>query len=279
MGILRAILPLALALSVSAPAAATDSQIPVTVYAHRGGAAIGPENTMAAFEQAGALFAAAGVDGWLELDTQASADGTLVVIHDHTLDRTTDCAGTVIDWTYDASCNAAKRWPSFGHQPVPKLADLLARGRQATPAWGLMIEIKNIPYETNFDPAGMLVADSLVAMIDASGYPKDRIIVQSFWPPSLDRVELLDPELDTMLLTTSQLGFMVWQNALYATARGYEISAPEWQSADFRAETVAAAHALGRRVITWTVDSRAAGDALIAMGVDGIITNDPRIFL
>lgn len=250
-----------------------------TVYAHRGGAAIGPENTMAAFEQAGALFAAAGVDGWLELDTQATADGTLVVIHDHTLDRTTDCAGTVIEWTYDASCNAAKRWPSFGHQAVPKLADLLARGMQATPAWGLMIEIKNIPYETNFDPAGMLVADALIALIDASGYPKDRIIVQSFWPPSLDRVEMLDPGLDTMLLTTSQVGFMVWQNAVYATARGYEISAPDWQAPDFRAETVAAAHALGRRVITWTVDSRAAGDALIAMGVDGIITNDPRIFL
>ncbi|HEX9695169.1 MAG TPA: glycerophosphodiester phosphodiesterase family protein [Actinomycetota bacterium] len=274
---LLCLLPVAAATLQAVPAAAS----PVTVYAHRGGASIAPENTMAAFENAAALFAGAGVDGWLEMDTQATADGALVLIHDDTLDRTTTCAGPVIDWTYSATeCDAAKRWrPSFGFEPVPLLADVLARGMQASPAWGVMIEIKDIPGETNFDPAGTLVADALVALIGSSGYPKDRIIVQSFWPPALDRVELLDPALDTMLLTTSDLGFLLTENAVYATARGYEISAPDFEAADFTAEGVAAAHLLGRRVITWTVDSAADAARMIALGVDGVITNDPRILL
>lgn len=247
--------------------------------AHRGGAALAPENTMAAFENASSLFATAGRDGWLEMDTQATGDGQLVVIHDDTLDRTTTCSGAVIDWTYTASCNANKNKPSFGFQPVPLLSDVLARGLQATPAWGLVIEIKDIPGEANFDPAGTLVADKLVALIAASGYPKDRVIIQAFWPPVLDRIELLDPALATLLLTTSDLGFLLTQNALYATARGYEVSAPDHEAPDFRAETVAAAHLLGRRVMTWTVNDAATAARLAGFGVDGIMTDDPRLLL
>lgn len=280
MRILRTFLAAALLAAVAAPAGAGHPTRETTIYAHRGGASIAPENTMAAFEASSALFAAHHTDGWLEMDTQATADGSLVVIHDHTLDRTTTCTGPVIEWTYTATgCNAAEAKPSFGFQAVPLLTDVLARGLQASPAWGLMIEIKNIPGESNFDPAGTLVAGALVEAIERAGYPKDRIIVQSFWPASLDQVELLDPGLDTMLLTTSSLGFLLTENAAYATARGYEVSAPDFRAADFSADTVRAAHTLGRRVITWTVDSPADAARIAAMGVDGIITNDPRILL
>lgn len=86
----------------------------------------------------------------------------------------------------------------------------------------------------------------------------------------------------TMLLTVSTLpgapegaGFTLTENAAYATARGYEVSAPDDQAADMSAEGVAVAHALGREVITWTVDSLAAFMTLAAYGVDGVITNDP----
>lgn len=270
---------IAVAIGTVPAAHATHPMSPVTVYAHRGGAALAPENTMAAFENASSLFAAAGHDGWLEMDTQATGDGRLVVIHDDTLDRTTTCSGAVIEWTYTTSCNANKNKPAFGFQPVPLLSDVLARGLQASPAWGLVIEIKDIPGEANFDPAGTLVADKLVALIDASGYPKDRIVIQSFWPPALDRVELLDPALATLLLTTSDLGFLLSENAAYATARGYEYAAPDYEAADFSAETVAAAHLLGRRVVTWTVNNAAAATRLIGYGVDGIMTDDPRILL
>ena len=60
------------------------------VFAHRGGCALGPENTIAAFDRG----LAAGADG-LELDVRLSADGVVVVCHDETLDRTTDGSGPV----------------------------------------------------------------------------------------------------------------------------------------------------------------------------------------
>ena len=83
------------------------------VSAHRGGAAYGPENTMRAFANAIRL----GVDQ-LEADTQLSADGVLVLIHDDTLDRTTDCSGTVLSRNFlDLQTCDAAHWFSPG-QPV-----------------------------------------------------------------------------------------------------------------------------------------------------------------
>jgi glycerophosphoryl diester phosphodiesterase len=72
----------------------------VVVYAHRGGAGLAPENTLGAFRQTAARFGERGV--WLELDTQLTADGELVVMHDDTVDRTTDCSGEVNAFTLAA---------------------------------------------------------------------------------------------------------------------------------------------------------------------------------
>src|SRR5687767_4173493 len=67
------------------------------LIAHRGGADLWPENTMTAFRNAHAMFSDAGVEGWLELDTQFTSDQVLVVMHDATLDRTTNCAGALVE--------------------------------------------------------------------------------------------------------------------------------------------------------------------------------------
>ena len=82
------------------------------VFAHRGGAALAPENTMPAFDSAVAL----GADG-LELDVRLSRDGVVVVHHDAALDRTTTLTGPVVDKTSEDLCAAG----------VPSLADVLAR--------------------------------------------------------------------------------------------------------------------------------------------------------
>lgn len=253
------------------------------VFAHRGGAAEAPENTLGAFRRAIDRY---GTNTWLELDVQLSADGELVVIHDHTLDRTTDCAGTVMSRTTAelAACDAADEWRDEGwsFEPVPAFADVLAEGLAA--GWKLMPELKNIPGESNFDPSGERAARALVAAIAEAGFPADRLIVQSFFPTSLDWVELLAPHLDTALLTTSTLpvpglptgaGFLVAENIAYATVRAYEVSAPDHRSLDLSAATVAAAHAAGRRVVVWTADDEDRVAELAAMGVDGIITNRP----
>lgn len=257
---------------------------PPAVYAHRGGAGYAPENTMGAFRLTWSRYAERGV--WLELDTQLTADGVPVVIHDDSLDRTTDCTGDVISKTLAelAQCNAAAKfegdWPDF--EPIPTLEQVLTEGKVA--GWRLLVEIKNIPTEANFEPTGRIGTDEVLVAVYQTEFPMDRIAIQSFWPPVLERVEFLTPSIATALLTASTLpgapenvGFYLTENAAFATARNYEISAPDFGAPDFSAETVAAAHAMGRKVIPYTINDSAGMAAARSYGVDGIITDRPDI--
>lgn len=283
----RAILlsALVVAACVHAPAAAEQ---PLLVAAHRGGSLIGPENTIAAFASAQDLFGQhPDVNGWLEMDARLSADDVPVVIHDATLDRTTDCTGRVRDLTASALalCNAASAWPSWGFQPVSSVRQVFESAVAAPTAWKIMIEIKDIVIDPHYDLAGT-IARELVSIVHDTSLPYENLIVQSFWPPFLDLVSLLDPRITTMLLTTSTLpgapegaGFTLMQNAAFSTARGYAISAPDAGATDMTADGVAFAHALGRDVVTWTVNTPAEISRVLDAGVDGVISDDPRLLL
>src|SRR5688572_5367615 len=99
-----------------------DSPRPL-VFAHRGGCALGPENTIAAFD----LGVASGADG-LELDVHLSKDGVAVVCHDETLERTTSAAGLA---QVDAGCRFCDAGGAYPFRErgvcVPTLSDVLAR--------------------------------------------------------------------------------------------------------------------------------------------------------
>jgi len=258
--------------------------VPISVYAHRGGAALAPENTLGAFRQAHAMYGDRGV--WLEMDVQQTRDPKLVVIHDDSLDRTTNCTGTVITKFYhqiDDECDARKTFPTWPTvERIPLFDDVLREGKSA--GWRIMAEIKNIPGQANFDPQGQKIATALVASVKEASFPLERIQVQSFWPPALEYMELLEPRIHTVLLTTSQLpgappgaGFTLMENAAFATARGYEISAPDDAAVDLERETVAAARSLGRRVVLWTINHPDRVTRAIMLGVDGIISDRPDL--
>ena len=260
------------------------------VSAHRGGAAYAPENTMLAFENAARL----GVDDF-EADMLATADGVLVLIHDDTLDRTTDCSGRVADKTYAEilECDAAY-WFSPG-QPttspdealphplrgqgvrVPTAAELFAVAAQFDGAYAptVTIEIK-ISFDSvdGLTTAGLRAARLLVEQIQASGI-QDRIIVQSFNPLAIDAVKLLDPTIKTLYLTPS--GALL--SLSYAALRGHEYVAPQIASPDLDAAFVGSAHALGKQVVPWTADREADIRRLVDIGVDGVITNFPACLL
>src|SRR5689334_12883384 len=115
----------------------------VVAIAHRGGSALRPENTLLAFDHAASL----GVDGF-ECDVQLSRDGEAVVIHDPTVDRTTDGTGAVKDLTADelarldagARFGADRQWPYRGRDTgVPTLLSILKR----YPDVPLVVEIKS----------------------------------------------------------------------------------------------------------------------------------------
>ncbi len=245
---------------------------------------------MLAFENAARL----GVDDF-EADLLATADEVLVLIHDDTLDRTTDCSGRVADKTYSEmlDCDAAY-WFSPG-QPttspnealphplrgrgigVPTAAELFAFAARFTGAYAptVTIEIK-ISFDSaeGVTTAGLRAAALLVEQIQASGI-QERIIVQSFNPLAIDEVKRLDPTIKTLYLTPS--GALL--SLSYASLRGHEYVAPQFASADLNAGFVESAHALGKQVVPWTADAEAEIRGLIDIGVDGVITNFPACLL
>ncbi|MFP5307645.1 MAG: glycerophosphodiester phosphodiesterase, partial [Gammaproteobacteria bacterium] len=261
------------------------------ISAHRGGAAYAPENTLVAFANAVRL----GADE-LELDTQLSADGELVVIHDDTLDRTTDCSGTIGALTLAEvqACDAAY-WFAPG-QPttvpdaalahplraqgvrVPSLREVLDWHAQLPCPPRLSIEIKNIPGESNFDPAGTRIAEVLVPLLESYAL-EQRATVQSFWPLSLDAVKRMNPAIATQFLTTSSTGQTAAQNLAYVIAAAHDISAPNFDAPDFNAAFVELAHGAGKAVIPYTADASADIAAVLETGVDGLITNYPACAL
>jgi glycerophosphoryl diester phosphodiesterase len=265
-----ALLACALALVAAAPAAATE------IHAHRGapvenGVPVSPENSMAAFERA----VANGADR-VELDSKLAADGTPVVFHDPTLEKVTACSGRVDARTaaqLRAECplkilgttSGANAWDPNGTEPIPALADVLAWAKEE--GVRLHLEIKNIPIDPDFDRTPAF-ARTILEVVKESGIAAEQVLIQSFWPPNLDEARAYG--YDTALLTLQPLN----EPAIaFATAQGYGWNAPQWSP--LHAPTyVAAAHAAGRKVATWTLDDAPRIQAAAAAGVDAVISND-----
>lgn len=237
------------------------------VYAHRGGAALAPENTLAAFDSGLAL----GADG-LELDVQLSADLVPIVIHDPTLDRTTDATGPLAQWTAAEleKVDAGYRFARDGHYPfrgrglgVPALDDVLAR----YPRTPLIVELKS---------SDQRLARAVVDAIRAAS-ALDHVTIGSFHQGALDLVRAYDAAIrtgadmdeirsglaDEVPGTLPQRSFQVPE--VYA---GVRIVTPEF---------VARAHASRASVVVWTVDRDEDIRRLLDWGVDGIITDRPDV--
>ena len=241
-----------------------------------------------------------GVDE-LETDVNITADGELVIIHDDSLNRTTDCRGVVHRWTLAEvrRCDAAYWWtpgvitllPGAGARAerdasashplrgkgvrVPTVREffayIVALGARAPQ---FSIEIKNIPYDFNFDPLGHRIADALVPLIHEYGLTS-KAVVESFWPASLARVKQLDPSIRTMFLT---LGSAL-ANYAYVAATPTEFSSSDTVAPDLGALYVKNVHRLGKKVVPWLVDARSDWDKVKDLGVDGVISSYPACIM
>ena len=263
--------------------AAKSPELPasIVVSAHRGGAAYAPEDTMYAYRNAVRI----GADQ-LETDSTLTADGVLVLIHDPTLDRTTNCTGSVSSYTFAElrECDAGWWWTPGQSTTSPDDAaphPLRGLGVRVPAAQELFDYVNSLgPKDRHTinieikDPAFVEPAKALVAIIEASGL-KDRTIVQSFYPPALDYVKSLDSSITTALLTEGTTTPYI----AYAAAAGHDWVSPGSTNPDLTAQTVSAAHAAGQKVIPWTPDSRDDLAAAGRTGVDGLITNYPACLL
>ncbi|MGQ9681015.1 MAG: glycerophosphodiester phosphodiesterase [Anaerolineae bacterium] len=228
---------------------------------HRGAAAEAPENTLVSFRRA-LEVGAAGV----ELDVHLTRDGQVVVIHDDTLARVAGVVKRVRDLTL-AQVQSLDAGAWFGREyagvRIPSLAEALAAmGPQAL----VNIELKG----TRLAADGLEREVARVVRIHNAG---SRVICSSFNPVRLWRLRVVAPELARGLLHAPDLPALLrglWllplaqPDALHPhhsqVTRCYMTRARRW----------------GVRVNAWTVDDADEAWRLVALGVDGIISNDPR---
>lgn len=227
--------------------------------AHRGGLALGPENTLATFDRTTAL----GVR-YLETDVRTTRDGTLVCFHDSSLRRTTGHRGAVAD----LDLVAVRRLRVDGREPVPTLAEAM----HSFPGARWAIDLKD---ERS--------VGAMATLLTANPGWAARVCVAGAWSRRLLRLQAEVPGV------TTALG---WRDltALIATSRSYTrtpagVACGSFAHVPYRLgrlpvyaeRIVRRAHASGIRVAVWTVNDRPTMDMLLDAGVDGIITDHPGL--
>ncbi|GAA4514689.1 glycerophosphodiester phosphodiesterase [Brevibacterium yomogidense] len=228
------------------------------VIAHRGYSGAAPENTLAAVDAARMI----GAD-WIEVDLHVSGDGTPTVIHDQSVDRTTDGSGAVSRLDDDALSRLdAGSWagPGFAGQRLPKLDTLLKD--VSTKGGRLLLELKG-----EWSPGA--VASVAGSIIDEG--MADRVVVQSFSVPTLAHLRDIAPLVERCLLrTTPREDDMRVVDELQALAYN-----PSVRGFFTRRHVVDRFLDAGYGMFVWTVDEPASWERLLGAGVHGVITNLP----
>ena len=229
------------------------------IFGHRGYAAIYPENTMTSFKEA----LNAGADG-LELDVQLSQDGELVVIHDPTVDRTTDGTGAVRELTLDQlkKLNAANHSKTVEFAGIPTLREVMEwlSGTDLL----LNIELKNAVYPYK----GM---EEKVVELIREYHMEERVILSSFNHYSLVYCHRLAPDIETAPLYSDGL-YMPW---VYAESIRAKSIHPKFRAAPN--EIIEQCQQAGIAVRPYTVNRKGDMKRLFKVGCTAFITDDPDL--
>ncbi|SMX87241.1 glycerophosphoryl diester phosphodiesterase [Brevibacterium iodinum ATCC 49514] len=245
-------------------------RVPPLVIAHRGASADWPENTIPAF--------IAGIDqgaDMIETDVHMSADGELVIMHDTTVDRTTD-ARTLYPNRQDrsiAGMNAAQiatldagswKGEEFAGVRVPRLAEVLTLAHDTRT--GLLLEVKHPEIYPGIAEAVLSALRTVPNYLDRT-LAAGMLVVQSANWAFVEEFHALAPEIPVGVLgrpcPDELQGFADWVDQVN----------PEFCAAD--ADFLTAIHELGMTSLVWTVDDLGEMERAIDVGADGIITNAP----
>lgn len=232
------------------------------IFAHRGSAGTHPENTLAAFQEAIRV----GADG-IEIDIQLTKDHELVVIHDHTLDRTTNGTGEVQSYTlaelkkFDAG---SKFSPEFKEEKIPSFLEVLEliKGTNVE----LNVEIKNrAKHETG-------VEKKVVEDLEKAGLT-NKIIISSFNHQTLKKVKELRPDLECAIL------YMKKMDTPWNYASQFGATALHTYEKETEIDMIHEAQEKGFPVRVFTVNDEEGMEKLIRAHVSAIITDYPEIAL
>ena len=269
---------------------------PIEVHGHRGARARFPENSLPAFEYAISI----GVD-FIELDLGVTADNQLVINHDPHVDLTRcqlEGAATPNGETppsghgpllhsltldeirkYDCGSMPKKDFPMQRAVPGTRLITLeqLFQWLQESKLPGAKsvrfnIETKSNPDREN-DPIPPKAFATLLLQTLVRFNMKSRVVIESFDYRTLAALRELDPQIPLSALTNARFG----NSVSIAKSTGAEVLSPYWDLPS--RENVRALHELGVKVLPWTPNDPCQWDHLIALGVDGIITDDPEALI
>ncbi|MBE2912204.1 glycerophosphodiester phosphodiesterase [Anoxybacillus flavithermus] len=228
------------------------------IFAHRGSAGTHPENTMISFMEAARVQA----DG-IELDVQLSKDGVVVVIHDETVNRTTDGTGWVGQMTYRQlrKLNANYKFKKYDFCPIPSLQEVLEWAKNTSLL--INIELKNnlIPYER--------LEEKVIELVERYDLAS-RVIFSSFNHESMATCHQLAPHIETALLYMEKL-HRPWSYAHTLQALALHPYHPTVDRA-----FVELAHANDLLVRPFTINKEALMKTMFQYGVDGIFTDFPE---
>jgi glycerophosphoryl diester phosphodiesterase len=224
------------------------------VFAHRGGSALAPENTIAAFDNGLAL----GADG-LELDVHLSRDGVVVAHHDALLDRTTTLRGPIAERDADELRRA----------DVPTLAEVLARYRDPR----IIVEMK-------VNQAALAAATiEVVRKADAV----ERVCLGSFGLRVLRAARAIEPAIATSGARDEVRWALYRSWGRWPVSRvaysGYQVPEMSGRTRVVSPRFVEHAHDAGLGVQVWTVDTEDTARRLLAWGVDALITDRPDVIV
>jgi glycerophosphoryl diester phosphodiesterase len=229
------------------------------VIAHRGDKVNAPENTLSAFK----LAAEMGADA-VEFDVKLTSDGQVVILHDQTVDRTTNGIGNIASLTLSAASKleANVQFPGqFPGEKIPTLDDVFETvGRHLH----MNVEL------TNYATPGDSLVFKVVEVIKKHGL-QERVLFSSFLARNLRKASELLPVVPRGLLTISGLlGF--WGRTLGWRGDYYALHP---YLTDVNPGMIDRVHASGKRINVWTVNAENDMKNMIGLGVDGIITDNP----
>ena len=233
-----------------------------SIFAHRGSKAHAPENTLAAFELAITHKADA-----IELDVKLCADGHVVVMHDNTVDRTTDGTGPVRRLPLRAlkELDAGSYFDfAFRGEPIPTLDEVLEAVGKRIP---INIELTNYAAPTDALPA------KVAELVTRHGLEK-QVMFSSFNPLALLRARRYLPKVPVGLLGLDGIAG-AWTRTRLADLIPHEALHP-WVG-DVDESLVKRTHAGGRRLHVYTVNDPEQMRNLYSWGTDGIFTDDPLL--
>lgn len=233
--------------SVISPAFAA----PFLTIAHRGGSLYAPENTIASFRLA------LGATDLMETDTHLTSDGQIIIMHDSTVDRTTDGTGAISSMTLSQiKALDAGSWfsPAFTGERVPTMEEMITN---------------TLPGAIPFIERKAGAASVYVAEFQRLGVVTN-VIFQAFDWNFLAQVHALEPKLKLCGLGS---GTMTLTNLISITNAGATMVS--WAGANVSTNEVVLAHNLGMQIFVWTIDSPSDIQRFKDMGVDGVVSNNP----